>query len=79
MEGVDGYSDLGHGSDNMPRPQLVVFDVVGCYAVLSTEVHQENRCPYDLQDAISLHGIVVLLALPAKEGSKGVYGQSVAA
>jgi hypothetical protein len=63
----------------VPRPQLVVFDVVGGYAVLSTQMHQENRRPYHLEDAIALHGIVVLLALAAKEGSKGVYGQSVAA
>lgn len=57
---------LRHGGNDVPLPQLVVFDVVGRDGGLPTEVHEQDRRPQDLQIAAAVLGQGVLL-LPVEE------------
>jgi hypothetical protein len=72
---VDGHSDLRYSGEDVPRPQLVVFDVVGVYAILSTEVYQEDRHPEHLQASLGAAvfiSIITRLAVAVEEGCESI-------
>ena len=61
----------------MASPQLVVFDVIGRYAVLAAQVHQQDWRPQQLHAADAGAGVVAPVGV--EEGGEGVDGHGVAA
>jgi len=63
----------------VPAPQLVVFDVIGRYAVLAAQVHQQDWCPQQLHAGTAAAAAAGVAPVGVEEGGEGVDGHGVAA